>query len=89
VQRVRVRRFPGRLKKATGEPALNHLIADRPSLAMAVNLQVGVASSVGCMEKLGISREANQVTLRARRLGTSGCNGNESSRCDAISPATR
>ena len=52
--------FPVSSKKRRASQRLNHLVADRPGLAMAIDLQIGVAGAIGCVEQVSLGRKADQ-----------------------------
>jgi len=50
LQRLRAGRTTRLLEEAAGEPAAETLGADRPGFAMAVDVEVGEAGAVRCVE---------------------------------------
>ena len=67
LQRLRIRRAIGLLEEGARQPAGEALRADGPGLAMAVDVEIGVAGSVRRMEQIGGLREPEQdIGLRLR-----------------------
>ena len=65
LQRLRTRRAFSRLEEAPRQPAAEALGADRPGLAVAVDVEIGEAGSVRRVEQFGGLREFDQnVGLR-------------------------
>ena len=67
VQCFGIRCPSSRLEEPPRQPAAKAFVADRPSLAMAIDLQIRVSGAVRCMEKLEVCREANQDVCLLRR----------------------
>ena len=59
--------FPVASKNRRAEPAAKALVADRPGLAMSVDLQIRVAGAIRCMKKLGVCYQADQNVGLLRR----------------------
>src|SRR5438477_4296554 len=65
LQRLRTRRAPSRLEEAPRKPPAKALGADRPGLAVTVDVEVGETGPIRRMEQLGGLCEVDQyVSLR-------------------------
>jgi hypothetical protein len=67
LQRLRIRRAIGLVKEGARQPTCEAFRADRPRLAMTVDVEIGVAGPVRYMEQIDGLRESEQyVGLRLR-----------------------
>jgi hypothetical protein len=60
LKRFRTWRTAHLLEESAGEPAAEALAADRPGFAMAIDIEVGEAGAVRCVEQFGGLGEADQ-----------------------------